>query len=278
MGENRFSCSGGASAARDTFGIEASRILDACRDRDCFENVRVFLTCVGDELIARTNNVRVKCAKLSGANIVTSPIQFNRGFYAVDIKFYVNLTFEVCVPMGQAQEFEGVAVIEKRVVLFGGESNVSVFRSSDTEGFCTIPEPICCKKKDPEAVVEVLEPIVLSAQIVDRADECHCCCCCCDIPAQITDGLNGTLADESGDGRYLAVSLGLFSVVRLVRPSQLLLQATEFCLPDKECVSPCEDDPCSTFRSMPFPTAEFCPNNTAVTSAGGARRGCCGNS
>ena len=99
MGENRFSCSGGASAARDTFGIEASRILDACRDRDCFENVRVFLTCVGDELIARTNNVRVKCAKLSGANIVTSPIQFNRGFYAVDIKFYVNLTFEVCVPM-----------------------------------------------------------------------------------------------------------------------------------------------------------------------------------
>ena len=279
MGDNRFSCSGGASAARETFGIETNRILDACRDRDCFEDVRVFLTSIGEELIARTNNVRVKCAKLSGANIVTSPIQFNRGFYAVDIKFYINLVFEVCVPMGQSQEFEGVAVVEKRVVLFGGESNVSVFRSSDTESFCSIPEPVCCKKKDPEAVVEVLEPIILAARILDCAEECHCCCCCGDIPTQITDSLNGTLVDSNGsDCRYLAVSLGLFSVVRLVRPAQLLVQATEFCLPDKECVSPSEDDPCCTFRSMPFPTAEFCPNNTATTAAQGTRRGCCGNS
>ena len=56
MGDNRFSCSGGnGSAARESYGIEVSRILDACRDRDCFENVRVFLTCAGDELIARTD-------------------------------------------------------------------------------------------------------------------------------------------------------------------------------------------------------------------------------
>ena len=63
MGENRFSCSGGAaSAARETFGIETSRILDACRDRDCFEDVRVFLTGVGEELIARI-------LSLSGAGV-----------------------------------------------------------------------------------------------------------------------------------------------------------------------------------------------------------------
>ena len=280
MGDNRFSSCGNGAAARESFGIETSRILDACRDRDCFEDVRVFLTSVGEDLIARTNSVRVKCAQLCGANIVTEPIQFNRGFYSVLIKFYVNLTFEVCVPMGQSQEFEGVAVLEKRVVLFGGESNVSVFRSSESGGFCSIPEPVCCAKKNPEAVVEVVEPIVLGARIVDSAAECRCCCCCGDIPLAVADGLNGPLVD--GDCRYLTVSLGVFSVVRLVRDGQLLVQATEFCLPDKECCEPDEEDPCGTFRRMPFPTAEFCPITSPVAGTAAAGNGrssrCCGNS
>ncbi len=277
MGENRFSCSGTANGGRESFGIEASRILDACRDRDCFEDVRVFLTAVGEDLIARTNNVRVKRAKLCGANIVTDPIQFNRGFYSVNVKFYVTLTFEVCVPMGQSQEFEGVAVLEKRVILYGGESNVSVFRSSESGSYCSMPDPVCCAKNDPEAVVEVVEPIVLGAHIVEHASQCRCCCACRDIPITVADGLNGTLADGNGDGRTLAVSLGVFSVVRLVRPGQLLVQGTEFCLPDKECCEPDEEDPCGTFRKMPFPTAEFCPVTTpGATAAGNGRPSRCG--
>ena len=279
MGNNNSSCFGGQGS--ESFGIEASRILDACRDRDCFEDVRVFLTGVGEELIARTNNVRVKCAKLCGANIVTEPIQFNRGFYSVLIRFYVTLTFEVCVPMGQAQEFEGVAVLDKRVVLFGGESNVSVFRSSDTEGFCAMPDLVCCAKKDPEAVVEVVDPVVLGARIVDIGSQCRCCCSCCDIPSSVADTVNGTLVgDGNGDGRVLAVSLGIFSVVRLVREGQLLVQGTEFCLPDKECCEPDEENPCCTFRKMPFPTAEFCPNTAPVSLIGNGGKGsrCCGNS
>ena len=284
MGDNRFSCSGGAAAARgETFGIETSRILDACRDRDCFEDVRVYLTALGEEMIARTNNVRVKCAKISGSYIATEPVQFNRGFYSVMIRFYLTVTLEVCVPMGQAQELEGIAVVEKRVVLYGGESNVNVFRSSESGSFCAIPEPVTCKRNDPEAVVEVLEPIVLGARIVEHEQDCHCCCCCCDIPVQITDCLNGTLVngDEgNGDGRYLALSIGLFSVVRLVRPGQFMIQATEFCLPDKECVAPSEDNPCCAFRKMPFPTAEFCPNTAPVSLIGNGGKGsrCCGNS
>ena len=277
MGENRFSCSGTANGGRESFGIEASRILDACRDRDCFEDVRVFLTAVGEDLIARTNNVRVKRAKLCGANIVTDPIQFNRGFYSVNVKFYVTLTFEVCVPMGQSQEFEGVAVLEKRVILYGGESNVSVFRSSESGSYCTVPDPVCCARNDPEAVVEVVEPIVLGAHIVEHASQCRCCCSCCDVPVTVADSLNGTLADGNGDGRTLAVSLGVFSVVRLVRPGQLLVQGTEFCLPDKECCEPDEEDPCGTFRKMPFPTAEFCPVTTpGTTAAGNGRTSRCG--
>lgn len=279
MADNRFSCSGNGNTLRETFGVEAGRILDACRDRDCFEDVRVYLTSCGEDLITRTGSVRVKKACISGANIVTQPIQFNGGFYAVDVKFYVHCTFEVCVPMGTAQEFEGVAVVEKRVVLYGGESNVNVFRSSENASYCAIPTLVCCAKKNPEAVVEVLDPVVLGAKILDAPGQCNCCCCCCDIPTPICDQVNGTLVDEDGNGRYLAVSLGFFSVIRLVRDGQFLIQANEFCLPDKECSTPCEDDPCSTFRNIPFPATEFCSVNAPVSTSaqsalGGKRCGC----
>ena len=282
MGDNRFSCASNGNAGgfngRESFGIEASRILDACRDRDCFGDVRVFLTTAGEELIARAGNVRVKCAKIVASNILVDPVQFNCGFYTVLVRFYVNCRFEVCVAMGQSQEIEGIAVLEKRVVLFGGESNISVFRSEPCGSFCAIPEPVCCGQNAPEAVVEVVAPVVLGAHIMEEKERCHCCCCCCDIPTVVADSLCGTLEDRDGE-RFLTISLGIFSVIRLVRPGQLLVQATEFCLPDKECTANCEEDPCGTFRNMPFPTAEFCPNTIAPTlGQGGGRGRCCGKS
>ena len=179
------------------------------------------------------------------------------------------------------QEFKGVAVLEKRVVLYGGESNVSVFRSSNNTGnYCAIPEPVCGDKIVPEAVVEVLQPVVLGARIVERCGECHCCCSCNDVPVQITDTLGGALANDNDETfrnrRYLAVSLGLFSVVRLVRDGQFLIEAREYCIPEKECIAPAEDDPCGTFRKMPFPAAEFCPQSAPLTANNG-RRSCCGS-
>ena len=64
--ENRFSC--GGAGGKDTVCIETNRILDSCRDRDCFENVRVYLTDIGNDIIERTGNVRTKapesCSKV----------------------------------------------------------------------------------------------------------------------------------------------------------------------------------------------------------------------
>ena len=208
MGDNRFSCSGNGAGER--FGIEASRILDACRDRDCFEDVRVFLTCGGEELIARTGNVRVKCAEIVASNISVDPVQFNIGFYTVLVRFYVRCEFEVCVPMGQSQIIEGIAVLEKRVVLFGGQSNVSIFRSKACDNFCAAPEPVCCGHNNPEAVIEVVQPVVLGARILEECN-CHCCCCCCDIPAVVADSLGGAL------GGLSMLGLLIYTIVSLLR-------------------------------------------------------------
>ena len=229
MSDNRFSCASG-SGGKETVCIEANRILDSCRDRDCYENVRVFLTCMGNEIIERTGNIRVKSSCISWANITVDPIAFNKGFYSVNIKLYIKITFEACIVPGRIQEFDGVAVIEKSVVLFGGESNLNVFKASGNSDFCVKPEGYCSHGSVPTAVFEVVDPIILNAKIVEKHSDCCCCCCCCsDIPEGACASVNGALSDEGE--RYLVVSIGIFSVVRIVRPAQYLIQATEYSVP-----------------------------------------------
>lgn len=258
MPDNRFSC--GPGICKESVAIETNRILDSCKDRDCYENVRVFLSDFGNEIIERTSTIRVKSACISWTYIGIDPVQFNKGFYSVTIRFYIKLIFEACVGGGHSQEFDGIAVIEKKVILYGGESNVSVFRSSpDSMGFCAQPEPCYCEKNTPVAVVEVVDPIVLGVRVVENVNECCCCCCACDIPEGVF--ANNSSFSDNEPGRYLAVSLGIFSVIRIVRPAQYLINATEYCIPDKECISNSQDDPCSVFRTMAFPTAEFCTGN-----------------
>ena len=270
MAENKYSCA--SSAGRDTVCIEANRILDSCRDRDCFENVRVLLTDCGNDIINHTTNIRVKSACITWTQIDINAIPFNRGFYTIDIKFYVKLCFEACLTPGRVQEFEGITVLEKKVVLFGGESNVSVFKSSPDNDFCSMPQFCCNTPNTPVAIVEVVDPIVLSTKVLETAGECCCCCCCCDVPEHICGSIEGVLCEPAQNGRYLAVSIGIFSIIRIVRPAQYLICATEYAVPDKECVAAEESSPCQLFRHMAFPTAEF--NPPAFPVPGG--NGCCG--
>ena len=264
MNENRFPCTPSPGGCRDTVCIETNRILDSCRDRDCYENVRVYLSDLGHEIIERTSSIRAKEAKIVWTCIGIDPIQFNRGFYAVTIRLYIKLLFEACIGVGHSQEVEGIAVIEKRVILYGGESQVSVFRSHGGEGgFCCSPDPVCSEKKVPTAILEVVDPVVLGCRIAERISDCKCCCCCCegDLPDGVLSSLSSPVLfdDTPGVGRrYLTVSLGIFSVVRIVRPTQLLINAAEYCIPEKECRPVEEDDPCKIFRDMPFPVGEFC--------------------
>ena len=48
MAENRCSCSGGSfpnlSVGKESVCIDTYRVLDSCRDKDCFENTRVYVT------------------------------------------------------------------------------------------------------------------------------------------------------------------------------------------------------------------------------------------
>lgn len=278
MADNKFSCcnSSGSTRGNEMVCIETNRILDSCRDRDCFEDVQVILTDFGNEIVNRTTNLRAKSACISWTYIGIDPVRFNRGFYSVTIKFYVKITFEACLCGGKSQEFEGIAVLEKKVILYGSESNVSIFKSNpDSSDYCSVPDPCCSSKNVPIAIVEVVDPIVLNTKVREAHEECCCCCCCNDVPDYVASGLSGTLCNSDDNGRYITVSLGIFSVVRIVRPAQYLVNATEYCVPDKECITAEEDNPCRIFRTMEFPTAEFCPPGYSYNHTDkGGRCGC----
>lgn len=261
MSENRFSC-GGSSPGRDTVCIDTYRVLDSCRDRDCFENVRVYVNDFGQEIINRTANVRAKRTELCGAYVGVEPIAFNRGFYSILCRIFVRCTMEGCVCPGRPQEFEGVAVVEKKVILYGSEGNVNIYRSTCNQSFCQSMEPDenNCSSNLPVAVLETVEPVILGSRVVEPRTPCNCyCCCSCEeIPTNVLSAGQGTLSD-SPEQNKLFVSLGLFSVIRIERPAQLLVSAREYSVPDKECVTADDEDPCSLFRSMAFPTQQFSP-------------------
>lgn len=255
-------CRNSGGRERDLVCIDTYRVLDSCRDKDCFENVKVYLTCTGQDIIDRTNVVRAKCAKVEWSCIDINPVPFNRGFYQLNIKIYVKITFEACVGPGNMQEFEGVAVVEKKVILFGSEGNVSVFKSeAQQNSFCACGNNKATSQSTlPIAVLETVDPIILGTSIVEPTKPYRCLCCCTvdEIPDCVCSRLSCDLADPS-DSNVLLVSLGFFSIVRIERPAQYLVSAVEYCVPEKECEMPSVEDPCSLFKQMCFPTHEFCP-------------------
>lgn len=285
MSDNRNSCSGIFQDARGngTVCIDTSRVLDSCRDRDCFENTRVYLTCAGEEILAGASNIRARSAEILWAYVGVSEVPFNCGFYQISIRFYVGIDLEACLGVGRSQTFRGIAVLEKDVVLYGGEGNVTTFSSDPENSYCS-PNAAARGTNNPTAIVETVEPIVLNTKIADCECKCNCNCCgCCDcndMPTCVGNFIGSNLSNNENAPR-LYVTFGVFSVIRIVRPAQLLVQATDYSVPDKECIAATNDEnPCSVFDKMPFPISRFRGINSAYNENGngnGRNKGsCCG--
>lgn len=244
---------------KETVCIDTYRVLDSCRDKDCFENTRVYLSEYGQQLLDSGAAVRVKSAKTVWSYIDIDEVPFNRGFYQIDVRMFIRITAEVCTCPGNVEEIHGIAVVEKKVILFGSEGSVRIFKSEGgCSGFCPSGRKSACKMATnlPVAVVETVDPMVLSYKVIPP-HMCKCCCCVCDIPEDVMESVNGGICEQGGN--TLAVTLGMFSVIRIERPAQYLVSAAEYSVPAKECPEADDDDPCKMFRRMPFPIGEFSP-------------------
>jgi len=247
---------------KETVCIDCNKIMDSCRDKDCLEDLKVFLTDYSQEIVDKATNIRAKDAEIIWTHISVEPVPFNRGFYQIDIRFFFKLTFEACICLGKSQEIEGIAIFDKTVILFGSEGNVSIFKSDPaSNNFCFNPafNPDAVQNNLPISVVEAVDPICLGVKIIERGGACNCCCSAESIPEHINGYVRGQIIDD-GD-KDLVVTLGIFAIIRLERPAQIVVPCSDFCIPEKECTPAGAEDPCNLFKKMKFPFNEFFPQS-----------------
>jgi len=245
------------SGIREAVCIHTKKVLDACRDKDCIEDLRVYLTRDSQAILDRCANARARCVELIHTEIHTEAVPYNTGFYTLDITFFYRVVADVTVGSNRPTTIIGLAVFSKRALLFGGDGTAKVF-TNQTCG---------CKSRGvnsaPHAVVEVVDPMVLASNVVDA---CNCCCSCCDLP-DLPECVVCWFDDElvlSGENRRLLVTIGQFSIIRLERDTQLLIPAFDYCIPTKSCSESGAvggaESPCDIFGRIDFPVDAFYPS------------------
>ena len=65
---------------REAVCIHTKKIFDSCRDKDCLEDLRVYLTRSSQEILDRAQSVKAGNAELIYTYIDVEPVSFNRGF------------------------------------------------------------------------------------------------------------------------------------------------------------------------------------------------------
>lgn len=112
------------------------------------------------------------------------------------------------------------------------------------------------------AHTEVVDPIALGARIIEPQDN-NCCCCCGETDVNsVPECICSIFEENIVDGenlRKVVITLGLFTIVRLVRDVQLLIPVIDFCIPDDECSVTSDSNPCEIFDKVHFPVDEFFP-------------------
>ena len=248
-----------ADDLRQAMSIHTRKITDSCRDKDCIEDLRIYLTTGSQTILDSCASARVRCAELLYTAIDVEPVAFDTHHYCIDVTFYYRILADATIGSNRPATLYGLGVFSKRAVLCGEDSCAHIFRSDMVVGG---PDGAALRSANrPTAVVEVLDPMVLASKVVDV---CECkCTTCVQIPQFIRCQFDEELV-LSGEQRRLFVTLGQFSIVRLERDAQLIVPVLDYAIPTKECCENpggCPEDPCEMFSRIPFPAARFAPRD-----------------
>lgn len=246
-----------AGSIKEAVCINAMRVYDSCSSKEYLEDRRVYFTPDKHELIEQATNVRIRSAEVLKVFLHLEPVPFNQGFYAVDLNFFLDVCLDVFTPQTACPTIvHGVCMANKRVILFGSEGNVKMFTSG-----CHPEDPdveMSTGKVLPKATCQVSEPIGLSAKICDRPPQGS------DVCGKIPDSVGSLYGAEFDYSNTHAIyaTIGLFTIVQLVRTVPLLVPTYDFAIPEKEC-PPTSDSPREMFRRIEFPASDFFPPNVS---------------
>lgn len=260
--------------------VQVEKVYDSCKEKDCIENAEVLFKNPRkvQKILDKAINVKVRRAEIVDVYADVEPVPFKRGFYTVDVKFFIKVTLDFFVPYFNGGinvvTVPGLVVFDKKVILFGSEGSVKIFKSHYVKHGIDTPVGSTLQQDNlPMSKVEVAEPIGLNAKIVEEVSGCFICCPIDSIPRSIVESLEEMEQEYDGNEvsevqeaerhhksrRIAVVSVGVFSIIKLVRYVQLLIPAFDFCVPNKKCIAATEENPCELFDTIEFPVDEFFP-------------------
>jgi hypothetical protein len=262
---------------REAVCVQVEKVYDSCKEKDCIEDAEVIFRHRHKIQWLINNAINVKCRKAEVVDVYSDveAMPFKRGFFTVDVKFFIKLTLDFFIN-NRIYPVQGLVVFDKKVMLFGSEGKVKIFKSKYTENSAV--DSITSELQQdnlPISKIEVAEPICLNARIAEEFEKCHRNSYTDVLPRNIIESLDdgGFNEDEmieaTGEERHHAqdkevlASIGLFSIIKLVRNVQLLIPSFDFCVPNKKCIASTEENPCEIFETIEFPVDEFFPPQKA---------------
>ena len=140
---------------RQAMSIHTRKITDSCRDKDCIEDLRVYLTTGSQAILDTAANVRVRSAELLTTYLDVEPVAFDGHHYCIDMTFFYRILADATVGTTRPATLYGLAVFTKRAVLCGEDSRAHIFRSDTRIGTCDGRTRRSSNR--PTAVVEVTD-------------------------------------------------------------------------------------------------------------------------
>lgn len=119
---------------RCALAIHTRKITDACRDKDCIEDLRVYLTRESQAVLDAAGGAKVRSAELIYTAIDVSPVAFHRNHYTVDLTFFYKVIADAATGPCRPAAICGLALFSKRAVLCGENTEAHIFRSDRPGG------------------------------------------------------------------------------------------------------------------------------------------------
>ena len=252
---------------REAVCVNVRKIMDACRDQDCSENVPVFLTADSQQALENATSVKARSAELLLAEVEVEPLPYQEGYYCVSCQFFYRVIADAVTCGVRPVTIYGLATTCKQAMLYGGAGAAGTFTSDGTPA---VQQPI--------GVVEAVDPMVLSAGIAKIEPGRPQAISVGELPEAVAAAFDDSLVLEGMESQ-LQVTLGQFSLMRLERQTQLLMPSYDYCMPEKACLSGdcgCPEDPCEAFARMQFPVSAFFPVDEETVLCGGGDGCACG--
>ena len=83
-----------AGCFKEAVCIDEYRVYDYCGDKDCLEDLRVYFTEAGQQVIDQACNVRIRNAQVITVYLDLEPVPFHKGFYSIDMTFFFEVNLD----------------------------------------------------------------------------------------------------------------------------------------------------------------------------------------